>query len=350
MILSRTILVRSRGRRHSGEESLRFSKNSVPSYREVERLQAQSNSQNPANQTRAFTIVELLVIVAVLAIVVCLFATARAASRPNFQGAVCLNNMKQLMAAFMMYTHENSDFFPPNPDTASPLPGANWVPGNVAGWMPNMTAGGSVDAGNPDLLKDASRSLLMPYISTNISLFRCPFDPRVCPYSGSDTNLIGQTIPVIRSVAINQGVGTKGPAFASGSAANSPVDGPWLDGNHGHTANTPYATFGKWSDFRLARPSDIWVGADEDPWSIDDAAFAVIAATPDFVSYPSALNNNGTSLCFADGHAETHKWKSPIFIVNRAPVRTTAQPGLQTQDWFWWASHATRSRITGSVP
>jgi prepilin-type N-terminal cleavage/methylation domain-containing protein len=298
---------------------------------------------------RAFTFVELLVVLAVLTVMVSLVATALAKGRPNSQGAICLNNMRQLMAAFTMYTHDSSDFFPPNPDTPSSLPGANWVPGVVSGWMPNMNAGGNVDAGNPDLLKDSSRSLLVPYIRTNISLFRCPFDPRICPYAGSDTNLVGQNIPVVRSIAMNQGVGTKGPALASGTAANSPVDGPWLDGNHSHTANNPYATFGKWSDFRLARPSEIWVVADEDPWSINDAAFAVIAAMPDFVNYPSALNDNGTSLSFADGHGETHKWKSTLFIHNGVPPRTTAFPGIQYQDAFWWASHATRSRVTGSV-
>src|SRR5258708_7466989 len=64
----------------------------------------------------AFTFVELLVVLAVLAVMVSLVATALAGSRPNFQGALCLNNMRQLMAAFTMYTHDNADIFPPNPD------------------------------------------------------------------------------------------------------------------------------------------------------------------------------------------------------------------------------------------
>jgi len=72
-----------------------------------------------AKSCRAFTFIELLIVVAVLALMVCLFATARAGSRPNFQGAVCLNNLKQLMAAFTMYTHDYNEFFPPNPDTVT---------------------------------------------------------------------------------------------------------------------------------------------------------------------------------------------------------------------------------------
>lgn len=322
-----------------------------PQHPHGNRSMTTSKQSIAARLRHAFTFIELLIVLAALALIVCVFATARAASRPNFQGALCLNNMRQLMAAFTMYTHDSADFFPPNPDTSSTLPAATWVPGVASGWMPNIAAVGNVDAGNPDLLKDASRSMLVPYISTNISLFRCPFDPRVCPYSGSDTNLIGQTIPVIRSVSMNGGVGTKGPAFASGSSANAPVDGPWLDGNHGHTANHPYATFGKWSDFQAGRPSDIWVFVDDDPWTINDAAMQVIAASPDTVDYVNSYNDNSTAFSFADGHSETHKWKSNVWIHNGVPSRATFQAGafpsgLGYQDWYWFASHATK-RVTG---
>src|SRR6266446_4957280 len=97
-------------------------------------LSKDRNTQNEpcTGQSSAFTIVELLVVLAVLALMVCLLATARAASRPNFQGALCLNNMRQLMAAFTMYTHDNSDLFPPNPDNAFSTSGCSWVLGTVS--------------------------------------------------------------------------------------------------------------------------------------------------------------------------------------------------------------------------
>jgi prepilin-type N-terminal cleavage/methylation domain-containing protein len=298
----------------------------------------------------AFTIIELLVVVAVLALMACLLATARAGSRPNFQGALCLNNLKQLMAAFTMYTHDYNEFFPPNPDTVTHVAGGNWVPDNESGWMP-LGSSGSADAGNPDLLKDAKWNPLVPYIHTNISLYRCPFDPRIALYGGSDPSQFGQKIPVVRGISMNGGVGTKGFAFGGGNAS---VDGPWLDGNHTHTANNPYATFGKWSDFKIVRPSEIWVLVDDDPWTINDGGMQVIAASPDAVDYVNALNNNSTCFAFADSHVETHKWKSSVWIHNSVPSRvgflSGAAVGLGYQDWFWWASHATRSRITRTVP
>jgi prepilin-type N-terminal cleavage/methylation domain-containing protein len=299
---------------------------------------------------KAFTLIELLVVVAMLALGALLLASALSHTRPNVQAARCLNNMRQLMGAMAMYTHDYSELFPPNPDeNFSGNPGYNWVQGFASGWMPNTSAGGSPDAGNPDLLRDPTRNLLANYIRTNISLFRCPFDPRTCPYSGSDPSQFGRIIPVVRSISMNQGVGTKGFGFGyTGSGANSAVDGPWLDGSHSHTANKPYATFGKTSDFKVARPADIWVLADDDPWTINDAAEAVIAAMPDLVNYPSVMNNNATAFAFADAHAEIHKWN--LFIHTGIPPRTTANPGLQYKDWFWWAWHATRSVVTGTVP
>lgn len=297
---------------------------------------------------RAFTFVELLIVLTVVALMITVLATARAGSRPNFQGAICLNNMKQVTAALTMYSHDNSDLFPPNPDLAFGNLGCNWVSGVVTGWIVPGSPG-SPDAGNPDLVSDPRRSLLVPYIRTNTALFRCPFDPRICPYTGSNPNLLGQKIPVVRSISMNAGVGTKGQCFA-GTLANSPVDGPWLDGSHSHMANNPYATFGKWSDFKAAHPSDIWVFVDDDPWTMNDACMSVIAAMSDFVDYPSVFNDNSTAFSFADGHGETHRWKSGLFIHTGIPARTTAFPGSPYQDWLWWASHATRNTVTGKVP
>lgn len=297
---------------------------------------------------KAFTIIELLVVLVVVAFLVTLLATARAASRPNFLGALCLNNMRQLMAAFTMYTHDNSDFFPPNPDLSGPYTNDyNWVRGDASGWMPAISAGGSPGAGNPDFLTDPVSDLLVNYIRTNISLFHCPFDPRLARYTGSDASRVGTIIPAVRIISINGGVGTHGLVS---STPNFPVDGPWLDGSHSHLANEPYATFGKWRDFAIARPAEIWCFIDDDPWTINDDAMSVIAAMPQFVDYPNVFNNNSTSMSFGDGHAETHKWKSIVFIHNARPGRTTAQPGLQYDDWFWWASHATRNVNTGTVP
>jgi len=263
-----------------------------------------------------------------------------------------MNNMNQMEKACYMFNVDNDDYFPPNPDDGNTTPGWNWVAGQAGGWMPSISSGGNPQAGNPDYVMNENTSLLARYLGKSGAVFQCPRDPRQCQYSGSDPSQLGKTIKVIRSISLNQGVGTD-PRKDNGKNRVK-TDGPWLDGNHSHTADTPYATFGKTTDFTKCSPSDIWTFVDDDPWTINDAAMAVIAATPDTVDYCSPMHDNGCGFAFADGHSEIHKWKSDIWVHNGPPSRNTfttkAANGLGYKDWYWWAWHATRNTRTRQVP
>ena len=310
------------------------------------------------SRRHGFTLIELLVVIAIIAILAALLLPALAKAKIKAQTVTCMNNFSQMMKACYIYTSDFNELFPPNPDAADPAhPGYNWVQGNVSGWMPNVAAGGSADAGNPDLLRNPSQSVLIPYLGGNIGVFKCPADPRMAPYSGSNPALLNKVLPVVRSASMNQGVGTVDASWLGGGAHSGRptlrVPGPWLTGNHAETYSQ-YATFGKTTDFTIVAPADIWVFVDDDPWTINDAAAAVIAASPDTVDYCSPMHNNACGFSFADGHSEIHKWKSGIWqhsgIPSRSDFTTRAASGLGKADWFWWASHASRSSITHTVP
>lgn len=293
------------------------------------------SSHRPASGHRAFTLVELLAVLTVLALLALTLLPARAGTRTKSQSIVCVNNLKQLMGAVTMYTHDYHDFLPPNPDDGNTIPGHYWCPGNAG------IKGGQEF--NPDILKDPSRCLITPYLRGEVNVFHCPADSRTGTYQGTDPTNVGRVVPAARSVSLNGGVGTICSCFDQGSGhCGKPtlsVNGPWLDGNHGQHRNAPYATFGRTTDFSRVGPAQIFTLLDENPWSLNDGSFAVIAAMPAWVDWPGTYHENGGGFAFADGHAEIHQWQTGSFLLNGPAYRGTTV--ASNPDWQWEWTHAT---------
>ena len=63
------------------------------------------------NQTAAFTLLELLVVISIIAILAALLLPALAKARAKTNRIACVNNLKQIGAAFHMFAHEHGDKF-----------------------------------------------------------------------------------------------------------------------------------------------------------------------------------------------------------------------------------------------
>jgi len=232
------------------------------------------------NPKRAFTLIELLTVIAIIGILAALLLSALSIAQGKAQRMACQNNLKQLAVAWTVYWGDNMGALPScvpsHPASQTNL--SAWVLGNAQTLPQNTAFFGQLDPGvlDPTNTGAITRGTLFPY-TRSLDVYRCPLDNRTV-----------DGVPYVRSYSMNN--------WMNGS---SPAD--WISG-----LDPSRKVYKKDSD--LPAPSKLFVFVDEDPASINDGMFVVIIDPGWYMNdIPSRSHKTAYPLSFADGHTEAFK-------------------------------------------
>jgi prepilin-type N-terminal cleavage/methylation domain-containing protein/prepilin-type processing-associated H-X9-DG protein len=262
-----------------------------------------------------FTLVELLVVMAIVAVLAGLLLPALAAAKAKAHALTCLNNERQLGLAWHLYVGDAGDALPYNYGAAeirlavSQARYVNWT-SPVLSW--------ELDADNTNTAL-VTRGGLGPYTGDAHRIYRCPSDTVV-----SDLQAGAGWTARVRSLSMNAMVGDAGYYSRTGTNVNNPH----------------YRQYFRMGQIRF--PAQVFVFIEEHPDSINDGYFLDKDGSYQWNDLPAAWHGGRAHVTFADGHVESHRWR---FASTRPPARPDAAhlpfaiPPAEQGDFDWLMAH-----------
>lgn len=119
--------------------------------------------QHSPKSDRAFTLIELLTVIAIIAILAAILIPVAGRVRENARAAVCVSNIRQISIAMLLYADENNGILPTSGDFRRPPRRSDWI-------LWRDTRGFQIED-----------SEIVPYLGGLFSpdIYRCPSDQRL---------------------------------------------------------------------------------------------------------------------------------------------------------------------------